>query len=91
MSNEENKVTEEELDQIIEEAEKVEAAAQEAEAELEEIGDEKDAKIAQLEAALLTSEAKIQEQQDGVLRAKLKLKTCVAVLKLRSTKRVNTL
>ena len=42
MSNEENKVTEEELDQIIEEAEKVEAAAQEAEAELEEIGDEKD-------------------------------------------------
>ncbi|TOB24980.1 nucleotide exchange factor GrpE, partial [Vibrio parahaemolyticus] len=35
MSNEENKVTEEELDQIIEEAEKVEAAAQEAEAELE--------------------------------------------------------
>ncbi|AIW13343.1 nucleotide exchange factor GrpE [Vibrio tubiashii] len=70
MSNEENKVTEEELDQIIEEAEKVEAAAQEAEAELEDIGDEKDAKIAQLEAALLTSEAKIQEQQDGVLRAK---------------------
>ncbi|MEF1172196.1 nucleotide exchange factor GrpE, partial [Vibrio sinaloensis] len=70
MSNEENKVTEEELDQIIEEAEKVEAAAQEAEAELEEIGDEKDAKIAQLEAALLTSEAKVQEQQDSVLRAK---------------------
>ncbi|MDC5803766.1 nucleotide exchange factor GrpE [Vibrio europaeus] len=70
MSNEENKVTEEELDQIIEEAEKVEAAAQEAEAQLEEIGDEKDAKIAQLEAALLSSEAKIQEQQDGVLRAK---------------------
>ncbi|KLN63298.1 MULTISPECIES: nucleotide exchange factor GrpE [Vibrio] len=70
MSNEENKVTEEELDQIIEEAEKVEATAQDAEAELEEIGDEKDAKIAQLEAALLTSEARIQEQQDGVLRAK---------------------
>jgi len=70
MSNEENKVTEEELDQIIEEVEKVEAAAQDAEAELEEIGDEKDAKIAQLEAALLTSEARIQEQQDGVLRAK---------------------
>ncbi|WP_159653828.1 nucleotide exchange factor GrpE [Vibrio atypicus] len=70
MSNEENKVTEEELDQIIEEAEKVEAAAQEAEAELEDIGDEKDAKIAQLEAALLSSEAKIQEQKDSVLRAK---------------------
>ncbi|KOO14189.1 heat -hock protein GrpE [Vibrio xuii] len=70
MSNEENKVTEEELDQIIEEAEKVEAAAQEAEAELEEAGDEKDVKIAQLEAALLSSEAKIKDQQDGVLRAK---------------------
>jgi molecular chaperone GrpE len=70
MSNEENKVTEEELDQIIEEAEKVEAAAQEAEAELEEAGDEKDVKIAQLEAALLSSETKVKEQQDGVLRAK---------------------
>ncbi|MBE3702388.1 nucleotide exchange factor GrpE [Vibrio parahaemolyticus] len=67
MSNEENKVTEEELDQIIEEAEKVEAAA---EAELEEIGDEKDAKIAQLEAALLSSETKVKDQQDAVLRAK---------------------
>ncbi|MBJ3909296.1 nucleotide exchange factor GrpE, partial [Salmonella enterica subsp. enterica serovar Agona] len=70
MSNEENKVTEEELDQIIEEAEKVEAAAQEGEAELEEIGDEKDAKIAQLEAALLSSETKVKDQQDAVLRAK---------------------
>lgn len=70
MSNEENKVTEEELDQIIEEAEKVEAAAQEAEAELEDIGDEKDAKIAQLEAALLSSETKVKDQQDAVLRAK---------------------
>lgn len=70
MSNEENKVTEEDLDQIIEEAENIEAAAQEAQAELDEIGDEKDAKIAQLEAALLTSEAKVQEQQDSVLRAK---------------------
>ena len=70
MSNEENKVTEEELDQIIEEAEKVEAAVQDAEAELEDIGDEKDAKIAQLEAALLSTEAKLQDQQDGVLRAK---------------------
>ncbi len=70
MSNEENKVTEEELDQIIEEAEKVEAAAEEAQAELEEIGDEKDAKIAQLEAALLSSEAKVNDQQDAVLRAK---------------------
>ncbi|WP_285359298.1 nucleotide exchange factor GrpE, partial [Vibrio sp. D406a] len=56
--------------QIIEEAEKVEAAAQEAEAELEEIGDEKDAKIAQLEAALLSSETKVKDQQDAVLRSK---------------------
>ncbi len=70
MSNEENKVTEEELDQIIEEAEKVEAEAQEVEAELEELGDETDAKIAQLEAALLSSEAKVKEQQDAVLRSK---------------------
>ncbi|GAD75466.1 protein GrpE [Vibrio azureus NBRC 104587] len=70
MSNEEQKVTEAELDQIIEEAEKVEAAAAQAEVELEEMGDEADAKIAQLEAALLTSEAKVKEQQDDVLRAK---------------------
>ncbi|MFA0704528.1 nucleotide exchange factor GrpE, partial [Vibrio sp. 10N.222.48.A3] len=65
MSNEENKVTEEELDQIIAEAEKVE------EAELnEESVDEQEAKIAQLEAALLSSESKMKEQQDSVLRAK---------------------
>ena len=70
MSNEEQKVTEAELDQIIEEAEKVEAEAAKAEAELGEMGDESDAKIAQLEAALLQSEAKVKEQQDGVLRAK---------------------
>ena len=65
MSNEENKVTEEELDQIIAEAEKVEAEAQ-----TEEAADEQEAKIAQLEAALLSSEAKVEEQQDSVLRAK---------------------
>ncbi|MCG9638733.1 nucleotide exchange factor GrpE [Photobacterium sp. ZSDE20] len=65
MSNEENKVTEEELDQIIAEAEKVEAA------ELnEDAADEQEAKIAQLEAALLSSESKVKEQQDSVLRAK---------------------
>ncbi|MDK9736110.1 nucleotide exchange factor GrpE [Vibrio sp. D404a] len=65
MSNEENKVTEEELDQIIAEAEKVEAEAQ-----TEEAADEQEAKIAQLEAALLSSEAKVKDQQDSVLRAK---------------------
>ncbi|MGF1711151.1 nucleotide exchange factor GrpE [Vibrio kagoshimensis] len=65
MSNEENKVTEAELDQIIAEAEKVE------EAELnEDAADEQEAKIAQLEAALLSSESKVKEQQDSVLRAK---------------------
>ncbi|WP_261894106.1 nucleotide exchange factor GrpE [Vibrio cyclitrophicus] len=65
MSNEENKVTEEELDQIIAEAEKVE------EAELnEDEADEQESKIAQLEAALLSSESKVKEQQDSVLRAK---------------------
>ena len=69
MSNEENKVTEEELDQIIAEAEKVEAEA-DAEAQVEEAADEQEAKIAQLEAALLSSEAKVKEQQDSVLRAK---------------------
>ncbi|MEZ8366075.1 nucleotide exchange factor GrpE [Vibrio cyclitrophicus] len=65
MSNEENKVTEEELDQIIAEADKVE------EAELnEDAADEQESKIAQLEAALLSSESKVKEQQDSVLRAK---------------------
>ena len=65
MSNEENKVTEEELDQIIAEAENVE------EAELnEDAADEQESKIAQLEAALLSSESKVKEQQDSVLRAK---------------------
>ncbi|OED68989.1 nucleotide exchange factor GrpE [Vibrio splendidus ZS-139] len=65
MSNEENKVTEEELDQIIAEAEKVE------ETELnEDAADEQESKIAQLEAALLSSESKVKEQQDSVLRAK---------------------
>ena len=65
MSNEENKVTEEELDQIIAEAEKIE------EAELnEDAADEQESKIAQLEAALLSSESKVKEQQDSVLRAK---------------------
>ncbi|MFA0324954.1 nucleotide exchange factor GrpE [Vibrio splendidus] len=65
MSNEENKVTEEELDQIIAEAEKVE------EAELnEDAADEQESKIAQLEAALLSSESKVKEQKDSVLRAK---------------------
>jgi molecular chaperone GrpE len=71
MSNEENKIKEEQLQQ--------EAVEQEAEA----IGTDADidwnaesdqefeqTQIAQLEAALSSSEAKIKEQQDSVLRAK---------------------
>jgi len=78
MSNDEKKIQEEELQQQ-------EAAEQatDAEAEVEAVGtdadidwneetvqDEQEAKIAQLEAALLQSEAKVKEQQDSVLRAK---------------------
>ena len=71
MSNEENKVTEEELDQVIAEAEKVEKVEKVEDAELnEEAADEQESKIAQLEAALLSSESKMKEQQDSVLRAK---------------------
>ncbi|OEE50608.1 nucleotide exchange factor GrpE [Vibrio anguillarum] len=71
MNNEENKIKEEELQQ--------EVVGQEAEVfgtdadidwnEQVEV-DEKESQIAQLEAALLSSEAKIQEQKDSVLRAK---------------------
>ncbi|MEF1255769.1 MULTISPECIES: nucleotide exchange factor GrpE [unclassified Vibrio] len=71
MSNEENKIKDEELQQQAElEAEVVGTDADiewnEEETEL----DEQEAKIAQLEAALLSSEAKVKEQQDSVLRAK---------------------
>ncbi|PWI34516.1 nucleotide exchange factor GrpE [Vibrio albus] len=78
MSNEEIKVNEEELKKqeapAEQEAEEVEAEAvgsdadidwnEESEQEIEE------AQIAQLEAALLLSEAKVKEQQDSVIRAK---------------------
>ncbi|WED21306.1 nucleotide exchange factor GrpE [Vibrio sp. JC009] len=77
MSNEENKVNEEELKQETveqEEAqEEVEAVGSDADIDWNEEGDaqdEQEAKIAQLEAALLSSEAKVKEQQDSVLRAK---------------------
>lgn len=80
MSNEENKVKDEAMKQ--ESAEKpTEVEAAEAEAEV--VGtdadiewneaselDDRDAKIAQLEAALLASEEKLKEQQESVLRAK---------------------
>ncbi|SON50401.1 nucleotide exchange factor GrpE [Vibrio tapetis] len=71
MSDQENKINEEELKQQ-EMAEEVEAVGGEADIdwneELEQ--DEVESKVAQLEAALLSSEAKIKDQQDSVLRAK---------------------
>ncbi|CAM4241501.1 nucleotide exchange factor GrpE [Vibrio astriarenae] len=74
MSNEENKVNEEELKQDAEQTEQeAEVVGSEADIEwnAEEVEqDETESKIAQLEAALLSSEAKVQEQQDAVLRAK---------------------
>jgi molecular chaperone GrpE len=78
MSNEENKVNEEELKQENVEQEQeqalddVEAVGTDADVEWNEEApqDEQEAQIAQLEAALLTSEAKVKEQQESVLRAK---------------------
>ncbi|MUK71112.1 nucleotide exchange factor GrpE [Aliivibrio fischeri] len=66
MSNEENKVNEE---AVVEE--QVEAVGTEANVEWNESAeDSQEAKIAELEAALLASQAQIKEQQDTVLRAK---------------------
>ncbi|WP_391089375.1 nucleotide exchange factor GrpE [Vibrio sp. NH-UV-68] len=72
MSNEENKIKEEELQQQQEVEQEAEVVGTDADIEWNEETelDEKEAKIAQLEAALLSSEAKVQEQQDSVLRAK---------------------
>lgn len=71
MSNEKNTMKEEVLQQDVVEQE-AEAVGTEADIDWNESVelDEQEAKIAQLEAALLSSEAKIQEQQDTVLRAK---------------------
>ncbi|SJN59718.1 heat shock protein GrpE [Vibrio ruber DSM 16370] len=74
MSNEENKVKEEELQQesVAQEETEAEVVGSEADIEWNESDapeDEQDAKIAQLEAALLTSESKVKEQQEAVLRA----------------------
>lgn len=66
MSNEENKVNEE---AVVEE--QVEAVGTEADVEWNESAeDSQEAKIAELEAALLASQAQVKEQQDTVLRAK---------------------
>ncbi|MFV0449891.1 MAG: nucleotide exchange factor GrpE [Vibrio sp.] len=75
MSNQENKVKDEELKP---EAVEVEAEAIGTDADIDwnqeaqegDVLDEQEAKIAQLEAALLASEQRLKEQQDSVLRAK---------------------
>lgn len=76
MSNEENKVKDEELKP---EAVEVEAEAVGTDADIDwnqddaqegEVLDEQEAKIAQLEAALLSTEQRLKDQQDSVLRAK---------------------
>lgn len=74
MSNEENKVNQEELNTQEAEAkqEDAEVVGSDADVEWNEESEQdiQDAKIAQLEAALLSSEAKVKDQQDSVLRAK---------------------
>ncbi|NIY92521.1 nucleotide exchange factor GrpE [Vibrio diazotrophicus] len=76
MSNQENKVKDEELKP---EAVEVEAEAVGTDADIDwnqddaqegEVLDEQEAKIAQLEAALLSTEQRLKDQQDSVLRAK---------------------
>ncbi|MEZ9231782.1 nucleotide exchange factor GrpE [Vibrio amylolyticus] len=72
MSNEENKLNEEELKQTANTEQEADVVGSDADIEWneEQQVDEQESKIAQLEAALLTSEAKVQDQQDSVLRAK---------------------
>ncbi|MGF1716754.1 nucleotide exchange factor GrpE [Photobacterium chitinilyticum] len=68
MSNEEKKVQDEQLQQDTVDAAETESAEEEVvEMTAEEL---QVARIAELEAALLTSEAKVREQQDSVLRAR---------------------
>ncbi|MGR5064242.1 nucleotide exchange factor GrpE [Photobacterium sp. DNB22_13_2] len=67
MSNEEKKVQDEQLQQDVEAVETESAEEQVVEMTLEE---QQAARIAELEAALLTSDAKVREQQDSVLRAR---------------------
>lgn len=72
MNNEENKIKEEEELQQEVVGQEAEVVGTEADIDWNEQVevDEKESQIAQLEAALLSSEAKIQEQKDSVLRAK---------------------
>ncbi|MGF1738106.1 nucleotide exchange factor GrpE [Photobacterium satsumensis] len=67
MSNEEKKVQDEQLQQDVEAVETESAEEEVVEMTLEE---QQAARIAELEAALLTSDAKVREQQDSVLRAR---------------------
>ncbi|WP_064605718.1 nucleotide exchange factor GrpE [Photobacterium sp. J15] len=69
MSNEDKKVQDEQLKQDTVEAEAVEAESAEEVVEMTE-QELQAARIAELEAALLTSEAKVKEQQESVLRAR---------------------
>ncbi len=81
MSNEEKKMNDEELAQqeaaqeAVETDEEVEAVGSDADIDWNEdmLKDEQEARIAQLEAALLQSEAKVKDQQDSVLRAKAEI------------------
>ncbi|NAW68416.1 nucleotide exchange factor GrpE [Vibrio sp. V26_P1S5P106] len=74
MSNEENKIKEEELQQEAVDVEAEIVGSDEdidwnQDVEPEELS-EQESKIAQLEAALLASEARVKEQQESVLRAR---------------------
>ncbi|WP_099612044.1 nucleotide exchange factor GrpE [Vibrio fujianensis] len=74
MSNEENKIKEEELQQETVDVEAEIVGSDEdidwnQDVEPEELS-EQESKIAQLEAALLASEARVKEQQESVLRAR---------------------
>ncbi|MGF1749817.1 MULTISPECIES: nucleotide exchange factor GrpE [Vibrio] len=75
MSNEENKVNQEELHAQDVEMQDADVVGSDADVEWNEESEQdiQEAKIAQLEAALLSSEAKIKEQQDSVLRAKAEM------------------
>ncbi|MCL9776002.1 nucleotide exchange factor GrpE [Vibrio methylphosphonaticus] len=75
MSNEENKVNQEELHTQDAEMQDADVVGSDADVEWNEESEQdiQEAKIAQLEAALLSSEAKVKEQQDSVLRAKAEM------------------
>ncbi|MFA0440097.1 nucleotide exchange factor GrpE [Vibrio sp. 10N.286.49.C2] len=75
MNNEENKVNKDDLHTQDVETQDADLVGSDADVEWNEESEQdiQEAKIAQLEAALLSSEAKIKEQQDSVLRAKAEM------------------